>query len=226
MLWFQETHCGNQWKPLRAGMSGHVILTGSRGECGLCDWLSGLMQCSFPLLELLCVCQHLLVSQDTNSYLQLLRWNVLLHGIQCLSCGECMGRWCLLPVNFYLIVKFQKLSLSHPLQEASPGWTASQVPGWWRPPLPPQPPTRRGTSTGWMRAVRSTRGRETWHPTCGRTSTWWSRGRGSPWYYRARSVGQTHYIIQIHQRTLHLLHINRPNTVVTADKCTRPQPAF
>lgn len=75
-------------------------------------------------------------------------------------------------------------------QEASPWWTATQVLGWWRPRLPPQPPTRSVTSTGWTRAARSTRGRETWRLICDRTSTWWNRRRGSPWYYRARSVKQ------------------------------------
>lgn len=73
-------------------------------------------------------------------------------------------------------------------QEASPWWTATQVPGWWRPRRPPQPPTRSDTLTGWTRAARSTRGRGTWRPTCGRTSTWWNRRRGSPWFCRARSV--------------------------------------
>jgi len=97
--------------------------------------------------------------------------------------------------NFHLYFKKRTVNkvVSYPslFLKVSPGWTATQVPPWWRPPLPPPPPTRSGTSTGWMRAARSTRGRETWHPTCGRTSTWWNRGRGSPWSSRARSVGRT-----------------------------------
>lgn len=76
-------------------------------------------------------------------------------------------------------------------QEASPWWTATQVLGWWRPRPPPQPLTRSVTLTGWTRAARNTRGRETWRLICDRTSTWWNRRRGSPWYYRARWVKQT-----------------------------------
>lgn len=55
VLWIQETHCGNQCKPLWAGESGHMISTGRRAECGrvigvLVEWLAMLVCVSVSIL--------------------------------------------------------------------------------------------------------------------------------------------------------------------------------
>lgn len=55
-----ESPFGPIWKP----KSGHMILTGSRRQFGLCDWLSGLMTCKAQFLisyTSVSLCQHLIV---------------------------------------------------------------------------------------------------------------------------------------------------------------------